>query len=72
MDDEPITPAQVVAWGRLGTGTKKAGLLCCWTPKEKCDTKKEVEAEEEDQPYEKVDADLGEVEFYSLEWASFG
>lgn len=30
VKDEPILPAQLVAWGRLGTGTKKAGLLCCW------------------------------------------
>lgn len=28
--DEVIRPAEIVAWGRLGTGTKKAGLLCCW------------------------------------------
>ncbi|KAK1927386.1 hypothetical protein DB88DRAFT_434533 [Papiliotrema laurentii] len=28
--DEPIKPTELVAWGRLGTGTKKAGLLCCW------------------------------------------
>jgi len=28
--DEPIKPTEIVAWGRLGTGTKKAGLLCCW------------------------------------------
>ena len=28
--DEPIKPGEIVAWGRLGTGTKKAGLICCW------------------------------------------
>ena len=27
--DEPIKPMEIVAWGRLGTGTKKAGLICC-------------------------------------------
>jgi tRNA-splicing endonuclease subunit Sen34 len=70
VDDEPITPGQIVAWGRLGTGTKKAGLLCCWTPSEKCEP---MESEETgDGDHEQVDADLGEVEFYSLEWASFG
>ncbi|KAL7419586.1 tRNA-splicing endonuclease subunit [Cryptotrichosporon argae] len=29
VDDEPVRPAEIVAWGRLGTGTKKAGLVCC-------------------------------------------
>lgn len=54
--DEPIKPAQLVAWGRLGTGTKKAGLLCCW----------DDEGRGEDK------AKKGNVEFYSLEWANFG
>ncbi|TXT04275.1 hypothetical protein VHUM_04273 [Vanrija humicola] len=55
--DDPIRPAEIVAWGRLGTGTKKAGLLCCWD-----DGKTGEQA---------VDGP-GEVEFYSLEWANFG
>lgn len=55
--DDPIKPAEIVAWGRLGTGTKKAGLLCCWDDGKTGD--------------EKVDGP-GEVEFYSLEWANFG
>jgi len=28
-EDEYIKPMEIVAWGRLGTGTKKAGLICC-------------------------------------------
>ncbi|KAL1409497.1 tRNA-splicing endonuclease subunit [Vanrija albida] len=55
--DDPIRPAEIVAWGRLGTGTKKAGLLCCWDDGKTGD--------------EKVDGP-GDVEFYSLEWANFG
>jgi tRNA-splicing endonuclease subunit Sen34 len=57
--DEIIRPAEIVAWGRLGTGTKKAGLLCCW----------------DDGPSEEKqvgEGGQGEVEFYSLEWANFG
>lgn len=29
VGEEAIRPAEIVAWGRLGTGTKKAGLICC-------------------------------------------
>jgi len=58
--DEPIKPTQIVAWGRLGTGTKKAGLICCWDD----GGRSEGMAEEK--------GDKGEVEFYSLEWANFG
>lgn len=59
--DEPIRPAELVAWGRLGTGTKKAGLLCCWDDglRAEGDSKESTEGE-------------GEVVFYSLEWANFG
>lgn len=56
--DECLKPTEIVAWGRLGTGTKKAGLICCWD-----DGKGEIEGEA---------ADMGEVDFYSLEWANFG
>ncbi|WVQ73749.1 hypothetical protein IAR50_003329 [Cryptococcus sp. DSM 104548] len=59
--DEPIKPQEIVAWGRLGTGTKKAGLICCWD-----DGKRGDEAVDESREKE------GEVEFYSLEWANFG
>ncbi|TYJ57712.1 hypothetical protein B9479_001566 [Cryptococcus floricola] len=59
--DEPIKPQEIVAWGRLGTGTKKAGLICCWD-----DGKRGDEAVDENREKE------GEVEFYSLEWANFG
>lgn len=56
--DEPIKPTEIVAWGRLGTGTKKAGLICCWD-----DGKRE---EGQDNQEEEKEED---VEFYSLEWA---
>ena len=63
--DEPLKPTEIVAWGRLGTGTKKAGLICCWDDGVRGDTAVDesfVEGEEQ----------KGEVEFYSLEWANFG
>ncbi|EJT47118.1 hypothetical protein A1Q1_04111 [Trichosporon asahii var. asahii CBS 2479] len=34
-NNEPIRPAELIAWGRLGTGTKKASLICCWNTDEK-------------------------------------
>jgi tRNA-splicing endonuclease subunit Sen34 len=60
--DEAIKPTEIVAWGRLGTGTKKAGLICCW------DDDHDLEGAEFE-PSEEKD---GQVEYYSLEWASFG
>jgi len=45
---------------RLGTGTKKAGLICCWDDGVREGTALEEEERE------------GEVDFYSLEWANFG
>lgn len=36
-NNEPIRPAELIAWGRLGTGTKKASLICCWNTDEKDD-----------------------------------
>ncbi len=56
--DECVRPGEVVGWGRLGTGTKKAGLICCWDDG--------VRAEEGEGEVEV------EAEFYSLEWANFG
>ena len=61
--DECIKPGEIVAWGRLGTGTKKAGLLCCWDDGVRTG---EGESEGEGEDVE------GQVEFYSLEWANFG
>lgn len=58
--DEPIRPTEIVAWGRLGTGTKKAGLICCWDDGKREDGHDDQGGKEED------------VEFYSLEWANFG
>ncbi|WWC60121.1 uncharacterized protein I303_102685 [Kwoniella dejecticola CBS 10117] len=66
VDDEPIKPAELVAWGRLGTGTKKAGLLCCW------DERNYLKDEDNDQVGDEVKEDGDGVEFYSLEWANFG
>lgn len=62
--DAPIRPAELVAWGRLGTGTKKAGLICCWDDG--------VRAEEESKEGKEGGESEGEVVFYSLEWANFG
>ncbi|CAK9784168.1 tRNA-intron endonuclease catalytic domain-like protein [Cutaneotrichosporon oleaginosum] len=61
--DEPIRPAELVAWGRLGTGTKKAGLLCCWDDG--------VRKDETVKSTERKDGE-SDVVFYSLEWANFG
>ncbi|WVW79967.1 hypothetical protein I302_101940 [Kwoniella bestiolae CBS 10118] len=63
VNDEPILPSQLVAWGRLGTGTKKAGLICCW------DDRAQIGKEGREEGVEKED---GGVEYYSLEWANFG
>jgi tRNA-splicing endonuclease subunit Sen34 len=60
--DEPIKPTEIVAWGRLGTGTKKAGLICCWDDDHDDDAAEFEPSGEKD----------GQVEYYSLEWASFG
>ncbi|BEJ17206.1 hypothetical protein CspHIS471_0606070 [Cutaneotrichosporon sp. HIS471] len=57
--NQPIRPAELVAWGRLGTGTKKAGLLCCWDDGVRAGNEETKEG-------------VSEVEFYSLEWANFG
>ena len=54
--DECIRPGEIVAWGRLGTGTKKAGLICCW----------------DDGVRSEIEEGEAEVSFYSLEWANFG
>lgn len=52
----PIRPLELVAWGRLGTATKKAHLLCAYAAE---DERKDGE-------------DEGEVECWSLEWGNFG
>ena len=76
---------EIVAWGRLGTGTKKAGLICCVTSeserseldgpekKERSESGDRKRDSEEDVDHELVnDEEKGGVEFYSLEWANFG
>jgi len=83
--NEYIRPMEIVAWGRLGTGTKKAGLICCVPESREMsragqdgrsgagegDRARVGEDERKDQ--EGVDEEeKGGVEFYSLEWANFG
>jgi tRNA-splicing endonuclease subunit Sen34 len=83
--DEFIKPMEIVAWGRLGTGTKKAGLICCVTSestrseldepekKERSESGDRKRDSEDDADDELVnDEEKGGVEFYSLEWANFG
>jgi tRNA-splicing endonuclease subunit Sen34 len=81
LHDEFIKPMEIVAWGRLGTGTKKAGLICCVSSEsersELDEQEKErgdrIRASEDDLDHEPVsDEEKGGVEFYSLEWANFG
>lgn len=57
--DTIIRPMELVAWGRLGTATKKAHLICCYD--------ENARRGHGDKP-----ADQGEIEFYSLEWGNFG
>lgn len=85
LHDEFIKPMEIVAWGRLGTGTKKAGLICCVTSEstrseldgpekkersESGDKKRDSEDDADDELAN--DEEKGGVEFYSLEWANFG
>lgn len=65
-DETVIRPMEMVAWGRLGTATKKAHLICCYDEgrvKESAGERKQEAEGQEDEP---------EVEFYSLEWGNFG
>ncbi|RXK41355.1 hypothetical protein M231_01260 [Tremella mesenterica] len=77
LPEDCIKPSELVAWGRLGTGTKKAGLLCCWTG-QRPDGEKIIEEIEgtSREAGKKENGNEGEekeeVEFYSLEWANFG
>ena len=64
---------ELVAWGRLGTGTKKAGLICCWDrPKAPQASIKADEGCRLEEGMQDDELDSGSVEFYSLEWANFG
>ena len=72
-EDEYIKPMEIVAWGRLGTGTKKAGLICCVTSERAESDQGRNERDEGDVDHEVTDnGEKGGVEFYSLEWANFG
>jgi tRNA-splicing endonuclease subunit Sen34 len=87
LHDGYIKPMEIVAWGRLGTGTKKAGLICCVSSeraserselddqekKERSESGDRKRDSEDDADDELVnDEEKGGVEFYSLEWANFG
>lgn len=65
VNEQPVKPTELVAWGRLGTGTKKAGLLCC------VDLGQDQDGEEGGQQLG-GEVKKGGVEYYSLEWANFG
>ena len=72
-EDEYIEPMEIVAWGRLGTGTKKAGLICCVTSGRPEPGQGRSKRDEGDVDHEVTDnGEKGGVEFYSLEWANFG
>jgi tRNA-splicing endonuclease subunit Sen34 len=83
--DEFIKPMEIVAWGRLGTGTKKAGLICCVSSESERSELDEQEEKERSERGDRMgdsehdlehedrhDEEKGGVEFYSLEWANFG
>ncbi|WWC68803.1 uncharacterized protein I206_102738 [Kwoniella pini CBS 10737] len=57
INDQNLKPIELVAWGRLGTGTKKSSLICCYNDNQSNENNQEEEEE---------------IEFYSLEWANFG
>lgn len=68
-----IRPLELLAWGRLGTATKKAHLLCCYDgdkKKEKDETSGDLDRGARNGGEEVQDE--GEVECYSLEWGNFG
>ncbi|WVF67074.1 hypothetical protein IAT40_001819 [Kwoniella sp. CBS 6097] len=69
VDDQHIRPAEIVAWGRLGTGTKKAGLICSYDERNK---KEKTENDSNANADELGEDDRDRVEYYSLEWANFG
>jgi tRNA-splicing endonuclease subunit Sen34 len=80
--DQSIRPIEIVAWGRLGTGTKKAGLICCVPASGASEgsggstgsgaTKGVAGSISTDREEGEEEEEKGGVEFYSLEWANFG
>jgi tRNA-splicing endonuclease subunit Sen34 len=77
--DQSIRPIEIVAWGRLGTGTKKAGLICCVPASGASEgsgvsgaTKGFAGSTSTDREESREEEEKGGVEFYSLEWANFG
>lgn len=83
VNDEPVKPAELVAWGRLGTGTKKAGLICCVDPEAEPEPERSegegtgesgsgAPGQGQGAGQEGKVAAPGGVSYYSLEWANFG
>jgi tRNA-splicing endonuclease subunit Sen34 len=79
--DRVIRPMELVAFGRLGTATKKAHLICCYDENAQDEAEKEngddgilIDIKED----AISDSDAGKrrkkglVECYSLEWGNFG
>ena len=81
--DRVIRPLELVAFGRLGTATKKAHLLCCFD-EEGSDTEDEGDEQQmkgDANPAPSIraaESDVnkrrkkGRVDCYSLEWGNFG
>lgn len=76
-----IRPLELVAFGRLGTATKKAHLLCCFDEDGEVSDRDEDEGHDNDsgaQDDRVADRDVGRgrkkgrVDCYSLEWGNFG
>jgi len=61
LHDGCIKPMEIVAWGRLGTGTKKAGLICC-VSSESERSERASERSELDETGEKERSELDERE----------
>ena len=81
--DRVIRPLELVAFGRLGTATKKAHLLCCFDEDGSDSESEEDEQQQEDgrltaastkEPESDVNKrrKKGRVDCYSLEWGNFG
>lgn len=79
--DRIIRPLELVAFGRLGTATKKAHLLCCFDEEgTESDDDEDDNDDRESRPNDETVAERdvgarrkkGRVDCYSLEWGNFG
>ena len=78
--DRVIRPLELVAFGRLGTATKKAHLLCCFdedgTDSDQEEGESEYELRTDGNSVAERDVGArrkkGRVDCYSLEWGNFG